>query len=375
MNRRIFPQLLLLLLVLFSARLSPAQDNLPELVRRVKPAIVGIVTYGANGTALTTGSGFFIRPGQVVTNLHVIRGARRCEVKTLDGKGRVYQVSGLLAVDEEGDLALLGVELPSGRARSSELATLLPEEGEKIFVIGNPLKLEGSVSDGIVSAVRELPNIGKIIQITAPISHGNSGSPVFNLKGQVVGVVTIKVTNGQNINLAIGAARVRQLRPGKRRLLAELITREKTGDPAESLYKTGLDSLWLGNFDDALGYFENAVNKNPARADAWIQVGYCRVKQGKNDEAIKAYHQAVLLMPESDEIRNKLGDAYYYSGNLMEAISAYKEAVRLRPQSAEGYYNLALAYFENGNHHEGLNAARLLKQLDERLFARLMSER
>ena len=80
-------------------------------------------------------------------------------------------------------------------------------------------------------------------------------------------------------------------------------------------------------------------------------------------------------MTESDEIRNKLGDAYYYSGNLMEAISAYKEAVRLRPQSAEGYYNLALAYFENGNHHEGLNAARLLKQLDERLFARLMSER
>jgi tetratricopeptide (TPR) repeat protein len=375
MNRRIFPQLLLLLLVLFSARLSPAQENLPELVRRVKPAIVGIVTYGANGTALTTGSGFFLRPGQVVTNLHVIRGARRCEVKTLDGKGRVYQVSGLLAVDEEGDLALLSVELPSGRGRSSELATLLPEEGEKIFVIGNPLKLEGSVSDGIVSAVRELPNIGKIIQITAPISHGNSGSPVFNLKGQVVGVVTIKVTNGQNINLAIGAARVRQLRPGKRRLLAELITRDKTGDPAESLYKTGLDSLWLGNFDDALGYFENAVNKNPSRADAWVQVGYCRVKQGKNDEAIKAYHQAVLLMPESDEIRNKLGDAYYYSGNLMEAISAYKEAVRLRPQSADGYYNLALAYFENGNHHEGLNAARLLKQLDERLFARLMSER
>lgn len=375
MNRRIFPQLLLLLLVLSSAKLSPAQENLPELVRRVKPAIVGIVTYGANGTALTTGSGFFLRPGQVVTNLHVIRGARRCEVKTLDGKGRIYQVSGLLAVDEEGDLALLSVELPSGRGRSSELATLLPEEGEKIFVIGNPLKLEGSVSDGIVSAVRELPNIGKIIQITAPISHGNSGSPVFNLKGQVVGVVTIKVTNGQNINLAIGAARVRQLRPGKRRLLAELITRDKTGDPAESLYKTGLDSLWLGNFDDALGYFENAVNKNPSRADVWVQVGYCRVKQGKNDEAIKAYHQAVLLMPESDEIRNRLGDAYYYSGNLMEAILAYKEAVRLRPQSAEGYYNLALAYFENGNHHEGLNAARLLKQLDERLFARLMSER
>lgn len=375
MNRRIFPQLLLILIALVSARQSLAQENLPDLVRRVKPAIVAIVTYDAKDVALTTGSGFFLRPGQVVTNLHVIRGARRCEVKTLDGKGRVYPVAGLLAVDEEGDLALLSVELPSNRARSSELATLLPEEGEKIFVIGNPLKLEGSVSDGIVSAVRELPNIGKIIQITAPISHGNSGSPVFNLKGQVVGVVTIKVTNGQNINLAIGAERVRQLRAGKRRLLADFTLRDKSNDPAELLYKTGLDSLWLGNFDNALGYFENAVNKNPSRADAWIQVGFCKVKQGKNDEAIRAYQQAVQLMPESDEIRNKLGDAYYYSGKLMEAIAAYKEAVRLRPQSPDGYYNLALAYFENGNQHQGLNTARVLKQLDERMFTRLMSER
>jgi tetratricopeptide (TPR) repeat protein len=375
MHRRTLPPLLLIVIALVSAKPSLSQENLPELVKRVKPSIVAIVTYDAKNIPLMTGSGFFLQPGQVVTNLHVIRGARRCEIKTLDGKGRVYPVAGLLDVDEEGDLALLSVDMPSNRARSSSLANLLPEEGEKIFVIGNPLKLEGSVSDGIVSAVRELPNIGKIIQITAPISHGNSGSPVFNLKGQVVGVVTIKVTNGQNINLAIGAARVRQLRAGKRRLLAEVTTREKNADPAESLYKNGLDSLWLGNFDNALAYFENAVNQNPSRADAWVQVGYCRVKQGKNDEAIKAYQQAVQLMPQSDEIRNKLGDAFYYSGRLMEAIASYKEAVRLRPQSPEGYYNLALAYFENGNQHEGQNAARMLRQLDERLFMRLMSER
>lgn len=375
MNRRIFPQLLLVFFAIATATSSYSQETLPALVKRVKPAIVAIVTYDSSGDPLMTGSGFFLRPGQVVTNLHVIRGARRSEVKTLDGKGRTYPVAGILDIDEEGDLALLSVELPSTKGRSSALARLLPEEGEKIFVIGNPLKLEGSVSDGIVSAVRELPNIGQIIQITAPISPGNSGSPVFNLKGEVVGVVTIKVTNGQNINLAIGAGRVRQLRPGKRRLLADATMRDKFGDPAESLYKTGLDSLWLGNFDRALGYFENAVNKNPSRADAWVQVGFCRVKQGKNDEAIKAYQKAVVLMPESDEIRNKLGDAYYYSGRLMEAINAYKEAVRLSPQSAEGYYNLALAYFENGNQYEALNAARILKQLDERLFTRLMSER
>lgn len=374
MYKRIYPQLLLIAIALVAASESLSQERLPDLVRRVKPAIVAIVTYDETGEALTTGSGFFIRPGQVVTNLHVIRGARRSEIKTLDGKGRVYPVEGILAVDEEGDLALLSVELPPGRLRSSELATVLPDEGESIFVIGNPLKLEGSVSDGIVSAVRELPNIGKIIQITAPISHGNSGSPVFNLKGQVVGVVTIKVTNGQNINLAIGAARVRELRPGKPRLLAEVSAKDKTRDQAETLYRTGLDSLWLGNFDNAVGYFENAVNKNPKRADAWVQVGYCKVKQGKNEEAIKAYQQAVQLKPDSDEVRNKLGDAYYYSGRLTEAIASYKEAARLRPHSAEAHYNLALVYSENGDQELALAAARVLKQLDERLYEKLLSE-
>ena len=75
----------------------------PNLVKRVKPAVVAIATYDASGEALMTGSGFFLRPGQVVTNLHVIRGAVRAEIKTLDGKGKVFPVNGTLAVDEEGD--------------------------------------------------------------------------------------------------------------------------------------------------------------------------------------------------------------------------------------------------------------------------------
>jgi S1-C subfamily serine protease len=156
----------------------------------------------------------------------------------------VFPVTGTLAIDEDGDLALLGVDMPSERARSSEVSAVLPDEGETIFVIGNPLKLEGSVTDGIVSAVREVPNLGKIIQITAPTSHGNSGSPVFNLKGQVIGVVTVKVTNGQNINLAIASGRLEKLRPGQ---LRPLPMKDKNGDGAESSYRTGLESLWRGN--------------------------------------------------------------------------------------------------------------------------------
>ena len=378
MYKRIFPQLLLIAVgLLASTQVFPQQsrpETLPELVRRVKPSVVAIATYDAQGEALMTGSGFFVRPGEVVTNLHVIRGAGRCEIKTLDGKGKVFPVAGVLAVDDEGDLALLKVEMPADRPRASELATVLPDEGEQIVVIGNPLKLEGSVTDGIVSAVREVPNVGKIIQITAPISHGNSGSPVFNMKGEVVGVVTIKVTNGQNINLAIGVARVAQLLPGRLRSVASLPAKERQSDAAESSYRNGLDSLWLGNYDNAIGYFETAANRNPRRADAWVQVGYCKVKQGKSAEAIRAYQYALELKPNSEEIHNKLGDAYYYAGRMSEAIASYSRAASLRPDSAEAHYNLAVAYFESGNERQALNESKILRQLDPKLYEKLVSE-
>jgi tetratricopeptide (TPR) repeat protein len=378
MSKRNVPRLLLILLSLIIAESASAQVSLPELVRRAKPSVVAVATYDAKGEPLATGSGFFLHPGQVLTNLHVIRGAFRAEIRTLDGKGRVFPVAGMLSVDDEGDLALLSVNIPAERARPLEISTVLPEDGEKIFVIGNPLRLEGSVSDGIVSAVREVPNLGKIIQITAPVSHGNSGSPLFNLKGQVIGIVTIRVINGENINLAIESARVSHLPPRKFVMLPELAA--KTGEKdtaeavAESLYRSGLDSMWLGNYEGALGYFENAVNKNPKRAEAWIQVGYCRAKQGKTDDAIRAYQQALQLRPDSAEIYNKLGDAHFYAGRFNDAIESYKEAALLQPKSADAYYNLALAYRETGNQEMAEVQSKIVQRLDEKLYEKLMSE-
>src|SRR5215211_9369747 len=121
MNRN-YPRLFSLALVLLAASAIHAQEGLPAIVKRVKPAVVAIATYDASGEPLMTGSGFFLRPGQVVTNLHVVRGAVRAEIKTLDGKGRVFPINGTLAVDEEGDLALLSVEMPLEKSRATELA-------------------------------------------------------------------------------------------------------------------------------------------------------------------------------------------------------------------------------------------------------------
>ena len=220
-------------------------ESLPDLVRRVKPSVVSVLTYDAKGEPLISGSGFFIRPGEVVTNAHVIRGASRVEIHTLEGKGRTYRVAGAFAVDENADLALLSVELPVERSQPLTFSNTLPDEGEQVFVIGNPLRLEGSVSDGIVSAVREVPDLGRIIQVTAPVSHGNSGSPLFNMRGEVIGIVTVKVTNGQNINLALGVSRIAALRGGELMSFDQVAAKAKAGSQPEVLaelwYRGGID--------------------------------------------------------------------------------------------------------------------------------------
>ncbi|HEX8719688.1 MAG TPA: tetratricopeptide repeat-containing serine protease family protein [Pyrinomonadaceae bacterium] len=378
-KRKLPPWLALLALFFFCSAAAAQAESLPELIRRVKPSVVSVVTYNAKGEVALTGTGFFIGPGRVLTNLHVVEGAHRAEVRTFEGKGKTYPVAGLASVDEDGDLAVLAVEMPQERSSVVETAPAPPEEGEHVFVIGNPLRLEGSVADGIVSAVREVPGLGRIVQITAPISHGNSGSPVFNMRGQVLGIVTIRVMNGQNINLALGASRFPALREGAKLVgfdeLADSDGDEQRPDAiADWWYRTGLNSLWLGNYDSALGYFETAVNKNPQRADAWIQVGFCKVKQGKNQDAIRAFEQALKLRPNSYEALNKLGDAHYYAGNYYKALDAYKRAVSLRPDLAEGHYNLASVHLELGDRHAALAQAALLKPLDPALYQKLMSE-
>jgi hypothetical protein len=380
LKRKLPPWLALLALFFFCSAAAAQGESLPELIRRVKPSVVSVITYNAKGEVALTGTGFFVAPGRVLTNLHVVEGAHHAEVRTFEGKGKTYRVAGLTTVDEDGDLAVLGVEMPPERAPLVETATAAPEEGERVFVIGNPLRLEGSVADGIVSAVREVPGLGRIVQITAPISHGNSGSPVFNMRGQVVGVVTIRVMNGQNINLALGASRFPAPSAAPEKLVgfAELAASDRDEQRPDAIadwwYRTGLNSLWLGNYDSALGYFETAVNKNPQRADAWIQVGFCKVKQGKNQDAIRAFEQALKLRPNSYEALNKLGDAHYYAGNYYKALDAYKRAVSLRPELAEGHYNLAAVHLELGDRAAALAQANLLKPLDAALHQKLMSE-
>src|SRR3954468_1035791 len=221
-----------------------AQDFLPELVKRIKPSAVAIETFDARDNTVARGSGFFVAPDRIITNRHVIERSNRVEVHLLDGKK--FTVRGVLAVDGEGDLALLQVDLPKTvTAAALPIVKAIPQEGETVVVIGNPYGLEGSVSNGIVSAVREIPGYGKIIQITAAISPGSSGSPVVNMLGQAIGVATLQAAEGQSLNFAVPADRISQLKIGDLQTVSTVTAESNRSKraTAERYYSQGLAQL------------------------------------------------------------------------------------------------------------------------------------
>jgi tetratricopeptide (TPR) repeat protein len=336
--------LFVLLFVAAAAMAAAAQDFLPELVKRIKPSAVAIETFDSKDNTLARGSGFFIAHDRIITNRHVIERAARVEVHLLDGKR--FPVRGVIAIDGEGDLALLKVDVPRHLAVPLPIVRAVPQEGESIVVIGNPFGLEGSVSNGIVSAVREISGYGKIIQITAPISPGSSGSPVVNMFGQVIGVATLQAAEGQSLNFAVPAERITQLRINDVQTFTSLSaeTQKNKRSSAERLYSQGLAQLALDDYTRALPYFEKATETDPNYAEAWYQAGYCYGVLGKHSEALRASRQAAKLRPDWAASFVNIGASSYALGQFKEAVEAYRQAMRLDENNPDIQYSLGLTF-------------------------------
>jgi tetratricopeptide (TPR) repeat protein len=343
--------------IILSAVVVPvkSQDILPELVRRIKPSAVAIETFDSRNEKLSRGSGFFIEADRIVTNRHVIEGAFRAEIHS--STGAVYPVKGVLAVDAEGDIAVLKIESPAN-VRPLPLDKTSPQEGESVVVIGNPLGLEGSVTNGIVSAVRDIPTFGRIIQITAPISSGSSGSPVVNMQGQVIGIATLQITGGQSVNFAIPSERISQLQISAPMSLSDLVAASGRNKRAKAVqfFRDGLSFLSKDDCERAIVSFEKAVESDVNYAEAWAQSGFCNEKLGKHAEALEASKRAVALRPSTESYFN-IGLANFYLKQYKDAVDGYRQSIKLDPfNSADAYYALGLVYRDWGKADEEIQA-------------------
>lgn len=202
--------------------------SIADLVELYGPSVVVVKTN------IGSGAGFIaFAPDLIITNYHVVSGARSFQAIFMEGKHTSTQNVTVVAIDADNDLALLKLSQPSKATVLAFADSSALRSGSEVFAIGNPgmggTILSQTVSNGIISNTERILGKRKFIQTNTAINPGNSGGPLFDLEGKVVGVVTAKATQQENIGFAVPASLVvdfHRERDGKYRVEGEFVAWE-----------------------------------------------------------------------------------------------------------------------------------------------------
>ena len=192
--------------LLLFVHISAAQD-VESVVSRHSGAVATIATYDGDGRLQQVGTGFIVDNGLIVASEHIVRDAAYIASTFSDAYDG--EIKGVESADAATDLAVLAVS-STMRAGGLTVSDLQPEIGSEIVVIGSPMGLTNNVTKGTVSAVQTEDGV-ELLQISAPVSSGASGSPVLNLEGKVVGVVTSQFGSDQAHTFAVSAKHLMEM--------------------------------------------------------------------------------------------------------------------------------------------------------------------
>ena len=188
--------------------INAKEGDIEIIAKKTKPSIVVIKSKGRSDGKEALGTGFFIsKDGLLVTNYHVIGEGKKITLETADGKE--IDIASVYAFDRENDLAILKAVNPSGSFLNiSDSSTF--QDGTSVVAVGNPQGLKHSVVTGVISGKREIEG-REMLQVAIPIEPGNSGGPIVNLEGKVLGILTIKSLVTNNLGFAIPAEQLSKL--------------------------------------------------------------------------------------------------------------------------------------------------------------------
>jgi len=190
-------------LILFigqSARSSgqtASTDGQQQVASSRRPSVIMVLGYNKKTGAHQQATGFFMnQAGDVATNYHVIAGVDDIKIWTAANEG--FPVIKIINTDIPSDLAILSVDIPRQYIHPASIASQLPIIGEPVEVVGYPLGHQQTSSKGVIASILLVPEVDSLIQFTAPIATGCSGSPLFNQSGQVIGIASFILYLGAN---------------------------------------------------------------------------------------------------------------------------------------------------------------------------------
>ena len=282
----------------FACPLLDAQES--DLGRRIyadcAKSVFVLYAQSTAGEFVAQGSGFWVTGRKIVTNAHV---ANAGKIYVDVGSARVPAT--IQSVDGFNDLAVLTVDIEI-TATQLALSNSAPSPGDVVFAIGNPQGLERSISQGVVSATREIDH-HDLLQLTAPISHGSSGGPIVNVKGQVVGVTVGFLESGQSLNFAVPAAKVAALlKSGSPKVDLGLLDQIEflREQHQKEIYSTEPDSAWAQTDGQIKTLLQKAFETAGNNDSVLLQVAQIANDDWDTDIAVGSAQRLVAVKPSPE---------------------------------------------------------------------------
>jgi tetratricopeptide (TPR) repeat protein len=349
--RAVLVYLVMTIAVIFAPVRATAQAD--KIYAENSKAVVVVVAAHEDARSISQGSGFIVREdGAVVTNYHVINTASKIKVKVGE---QVFDVEGLLYADAENDVAILkinGKNLPT--VKLGELDKV--QVGEKVFVISSPQGFENTISEGILSSIRRVDETRKVLQITAAISPGSSGAPVFNSTGEAIGIATFLVAEAQNINFAMPISLIKEKLTATTVVPAGEACSADFTKTAECWFYQGVAYGSNGMYERSVEAFAKAIQIKQDFSEAYYNLGVSYIGLGKYSEAREALEKAIQIKPDSADAYENLGAVFGKLGMHDDAIRTLKKAIAINAEDARAYYNLGVNYVSIKNYKEAVEA-------------------
>ena len=336
-------------LSLFLAPLAAMGQAATQVYEGVKDSVFVVKALDSRGAQKALASAVLLPSGKFATNYHVVSDGTLYQV----GRGETFVPATVFAGDSGKDICLLDAPGISGKPASLGTAASL-KVGQPVYAVGAPQGLELSISEGIVSQLRGAPP--PIIQTTAAISHGSSGGGLFDAEGRLVGLTTLYVEGGQNLNFALPIEWIAELKPGVKRSNS-VRSQGEWWARATELEKTG---DWAGMRDWCLAW----TKSEPQNFNAWYNLGVALDRLQQFTDAVGANRQAVRINPEFAQAWHNLGYAYVHLKRPNDAIKAFKQALRINPEYADVWFNLGVCYLMVGDRGAALDVVKTLRPLD-----------
>lgn len=336
-------------ILIFTLSLNIFGQNLSaeQIYEKVNNAVVVIYAYDYSGEPAAQGSGVVLNDkGYVVTNYHVLSGCERLEIMHGD---EIVPYVDIIGIDVEKDILILKIEekkfpfVKIGKVKSLKV-------GQRVYAIGSPLGFENTISEGIISGLRNYEQLGNYIQITASISHGSSGGAVVNDKGELIGISSLSADEGQNLNFAIPIDEV---------LSVEINSYSKNKKFKDfELLKKGWDAFQKGDYLNCVAYYTRYIEKYPNEYGAYLNRGAAWINLNNYVGAIKDFNKVIDINQNLDVISgayNSRGIAKGYLTDYKGALQDFDKAIELNPSYVGAYINRGDTNFELGNYNVSIH--------------------